>query len=318
MTLTRRRFIAISAAATMTPLPGMASVPPVRRWTGHAMGARASLSISGLTQSAFTRITALVAEEIERLEEIFSLYRPESDLVRLNSEGQLENPPFELVHLLSMAGTIHLQTGGAFDPTIQPLWRLYAATAGMPGRHAFLQAQRLTGWGKVAFDSRRISYAVSGMAMTLNGIAQGYMTDRVADVLRGNGLTDVLVSVGEIAALGKRAADEAWHVGIAEREDATPEETIRLADRAIATSAPAAMAFDTAKAIGHIIDPRNGKTPALWRRISVIHPSAAMADGLSTAFSVMDRADIIDAVQRSEHCRLIAVDSNGSRLTAGA
>lgn len=314
-TISRRRMIAISAAAALVPARTLAAQMPLHRWTGHAMGAHASLAIAGLDGEEFSRIVAAVTGEIDRLENIFSLYRTNSDLVRLNANGRLANPPFDLVKLLSLAGSVNQPTGGAFDPTIQPLWRTLAETAGEPEPQEIERARGLIGWDNLAYSTRSASFTKPGMALTLNGIAQGYATDRIADLLREQGLRNVLVSVGEIAALGEREPGRGWRVGISEREDGEPDETIALKDLAIATSAPAGMFFDGAGRINHIINPHEGLTRSRWRRVSVINPSAAIADGLSTAFCVMDEPDIKSALRRFPASELIAIDNTGKRIT---
>jgi hypothetical protein len=88
---------------------------------------------------------------------------------------------------------LHAATGGRFDPTIQPLWALYAEHfAGarrrdLPPAGARAAALARTGWQRVRFDGARIRLE-PGMALSLNGIAQGYIADRLADLLRGMGL----------------------------------------------------------------------------------------------------------------------------------
>jgi len=314
MTLSRRRFITIAASAALVPGAASASGETVRHWTGLAMGARASLTVSGLERNRFEQLSALVSAESDRLENIFSLYRQESDLSRLNRAGRLDNPPFELVELLSQVASIHHRTNGAFDPTIQPLWDLYARTGGKPTPEALASVHRRTSWDQVRFDRRAIAFARPGMAMTLNGIAQGYFTDRIANLLRQEGLRDVLVSMGEIAARGTRAPGFAWKIGISENGNGTPEEFVSLKDKAIATSAPSGTVFDVDGTLGHILDPRTGKPTGRWRRMSVIHPSAAIADGFSTAFCAMHETEIVEAIGSLPGSQVIAVDIGGKRL----
>ena len=67
------------------------------------------------------------AAELRRLEAIFTLYRAESELSRLNRDGYLLAPSPEMLAALDLAGRVHVATGGRFDPTVQPLWRAYAA-----------------------------------------------------------------------------------------------------------------------------------------------------------------------------------------------
>ena len=95
--LSRRRFIAISAAAA---LAGPAAAAPKRYWSGTAPGARASIP---LDHPDAAKIVTAVLQEIDRLEDVFSLYRPGSALSRLSRDGSLDVPPFELVECLGIA-----------------------------------------------------------------------------------------------------------------------------------------------------------------------------------------------------------------------
>lgn len=131
--------------------------------------------------------------EIARLEGVFSLHHRDSALARRNAVGRLEAPPFELLERLSLCSAVHTASGGAFDPTAQHLWRLHAEIAATLPR---------IGWVGALVDAQAITFARTGMALTLNGIAQGVIADRVADLLAAEGLTDILVNTGEFRALG--------------------------------------------------------------------------------------------------------------------
>ena len=94
-------------------------------WRGLALGAVASLQIHHPDRAAAEKLVRRSLEELRRLERLFSLYREDSMLVALNRRGVLEAPPAELVELLGEARRYSELTGGAFDPTVQPLWALY-------------------------------------------------------------------------------------------------------------------------------------------------------------------------------------------------
>lgn len=303
---TRRRFIAISAAAVLPvaasfPAASVATPDPRRgaTWRGVALGASASIRIEGMDRHEADRILQDCALEIERLESVFSLYRTDSALSRLNRSGRLDNPPADFLRLLSVAGTVHRTSMGAFDPSVQPLWRLYAehfsqsgvvAESGPAGRQ-IETVLRQVGFGKVAVAETGVRFDHEGMALTLNGIAQGYITDRVADLLRGRGLAHVLIDLGEIRALGTRGDGKAWQVGIASVQgENDPVRTVDLAERAIATSATAGTVFDDRSHYGHILDPRTGYPAPAQRQISVIAANATLADAYSTAFCLLDPA----------------------------
>ncbi|MUO85263.1 FAD:protein FMN transferase [Agrobacterium vitis] len=281
--MTRRRLITISAAFAMLPAPSpsRATASDSRLWTGQALGARTSIRIEHPDGEA---ISARVMAEIDRLENILSLYRPDSAVARLNRLGSLAEPPFELLECLSLAGAVNRASGGRFDPTVQPLWALWAEAAARgerPDAQAIRAAAARVGWQRIEFDATMIALN-PGMALTLNGIGQGYVADRVAALLEAEGLTDILIDTGELRALGGRPQGGDWPVRL---------ETggrLGLRQRALATSSPLGTTFDRDGKDGHILDPATGiPVQAKWRVVSVSAPSAAIADALATAACLM-------------------------------
>jgi thiamine biosynthesis lipoprotein len=144
------------------------------------------------------------------------------------------------------------------------------------------------------------------MALTLNGIAQGYVTDRIAALLAAEGLGDLLVHMGETRAAGTRPDGEAWRAAIVGPGTGLLRE-VTLAGRALATSAPDGTLIDRRRGIGHIFDPATGMTAAAWDVVSVSAPRAAVADGLSTAFCLMTRAQIDRAMAGFADARIEAL-----------
>lgn len=282
--LNRRRFLAITAAAAVVAPSGASA--SVARWTGRALGGPVSMQLVGLSDAQAAPIFSAVEAELTRLEDIFSLYRDSSELSRLNRAGTLAAPSAEMLQVLSLCGALHGASKGQFDPTIQPLWTAIAEKAGASD---LTTAKVAIGWDKVAFDAQRIELPKGG-ALTLNGIAQGAVTDRIAALLKAQGLRDVLVDMGEIAALGQ-GPNGPWSIGVA-MPDGTLVHRLTASDRAVATSVPTAMQIGMAQ--GHILSP-SGRAP-VNTLVSVSAPSAVVADGLSTALCLMDQADAAQAV----------------------
>ena len=294
---TRRRFIAIAAAAACLPLAAVgarAGTAHLHRWSGIALGAGAEIVLHDPDATRARRLIAACVAEIDRLEDVFSLYRPESAISRLNRAGRLAAPPLELVDLLAQARFYAERTEGAFDVTVQSLWRLYAAHFAQPGADPqgpasadLARAQALVGYRAIEIDAATIRFARPSMAITLNGIAQGYITDRVAALLQEGGMSDVLLDIGETRALGHHPEGRPWRVGI--RRAAEPEtiaRTIALAGSAVATSAGIASPFDASGRHHHLFDPASGRPAVSTGQVSVIAPRATMADALSTALAV--------------------------------
>jgi thiamine biosynthesis lipoprotein len=272
--LTRRRFIAITAA--LAPSMALADTS-LHVETGIALGAKVTLR---LQHPDAPRLAALAMTEIRRLEAIFSLYLPSSSLSRLNRDSQLDAPPFELLECLTLAGAVHAASGGRFDPTVQPLWRVEALALerGTPlTDQDRATAQALIGWSGVSLAPDAITLR-PGQQLTLNGIAQGYIADRTAALLASHGLTRALIDTGEMVAL----PEGDWPVQLADRE-------IHLRNRALATSAPLGMTFAGDGKTSHILDPTTGRpVQAAWKSITISAQSAALADALSTAACMIE------------------------------
>lgn len=327
--LSRRRFLTISAsAAALAALPGAAilAAGSVHRWRGTGLGADAAIVLAHPDRAEAERLFALCRAEIARLEKVFSLFRADSALSALNRDGRLAGPPLELVSLLSLAGRVHEATGGAFDPTVQPLWALYAehytadpqANSGPPPQR-IEAALAQTGWRHVQNDPVEIRFSRKGMALTLNGIAQGYITDRVADLLKAEGMENVLVDIGEIRALGTAPDGAAWPVTIRPGgREAVADEKLRLASPALATTAATGTCFDAAGKAGHILDPRSGLPVRANLAASVFAGSAAIADGISTAAIMLSAREARAALARFPDTGLRLVAANGSVRRLGA
>lgn len=296
--LTRRRFVSVLAAAGVTPLlpyRSFARPLPTFNWEGVALGAHAQLSLQHPDEGAAKSAIAACLEEVSRLEAIFSLYRSDSALQRLNACGSLEAAPIELRVLLTEALTLAEKSDGAFDPTIQPLWALYAnhfASLGAdpdgPRRDAIERAKALVDWRKIEIDGATIRLREPGMAVTLNGIAQGYITDRISDLLRARGFRHVLINMGEQFAIGPKWDGEAWRVGIADpAAPGTPLIEVPLSRGAVATSGGYGYRFDPAGRFTHILEPKTGAPARRWASVTVLADRAATADGLSTALTVV-------------------------------
>ena len=320
--LTRRRMIAIVAATT-----GSAFLPNARRtwageavmrWRGSALGAQVSIDIFHPDQREAERIVQVCLAEVRRLERQFSLYLADSAICALNRSGILIAPEPDMVALLKAALQFSDLTDGAFDPTVQPLWQLYAEHFSSekpdpdgPPAERLTEALAKVGRSGLRVSEERVALPRHGAAITLNGIAQGYATDRVVDVLRARGLSTTLVNMGEIRALGARGDGAPWRVGLADPDrPGALTETVDLVDRAVATTAGAGFRFDPAGQFTHLFDPRTGRSPALYRTVSVIAPTATEADALSTAFSLMpvSRIGDIASARSGVQVRLITRD----------
>lgn len=310
--LTRRRFIAAIVAGGAA-VPWITanlvnktenlqnSIEPVV-WKGIALGSGAELRIYHADRRFAESLIQKALAETARLEKIFSLYRDDSVISRLNREGRLNYPPADLLAVLSLSKEMHMLTHGAFDPSIQPLWNLYADyfrkhpnADAPPSEQAMKETLKLVNFAKVEFDEERIQFAEKGMGLSLNGIAQGYITDKIIELMRQNGVEQALADMGEIRALDVNK-QRTWSVGIRNPQDESKVlQTLNIQNEAFATSGGYGTTMDEAGRFTHLFDPRTGVSSPRYRSMSVMAQSASVADAFSTAFSVMPEAHIAEA-----------------------
>lgn len=285
----RRRFLALSACALATP----AFAGDRHRWQGVALGADVALTVQGGPPAAAQAFFTDAARSLRGIERQFSLYAG-SDLRRLNALGHLAHPSPDMLAVLDLAGRVHRATGGVFDPTVQPLWQ--ARRLGQDES----AAAALVGWRDVRFDGAQVRLARPGMALTLNGVAQGLAADRLAEVAARHRLDNVLIDAGEVRALGAVP----WNARI-EAPGGQIVRDLALRDRALATSAAYGTRIGPLGNRAHIIGPA-GQVPC-WSLVSISADSAMLADALSTAAVLMTRPAIDNALSVFPGARIEAL-----------
>lgn len=293
MALTRRRFLAISAAASVA---GPARAAPTK-WRGYAMGADVAVTLP-LSPSQAEPLFQRIEAKLRKLEGVFSLFDPDSQLSRLNRDSVIENPDAELLSVLTLCNTLHDATQGRFDPTVQPLWQAAARQVAQGNARAAI------GWERVRFDTGKIELAPE-QALTLNGIAQGYATDVITTLLGDAGLDKVLVNIGEFSGRGGP-----WQMGISDPVHGLVAQRA-LNNGALATSSPFAMTLP--KGQSHILDPINSLATPRWSTVCVEAQNAAIADGASTALCLASLEHAQEIVARLPEVRRVTfVRHNGT------
>lgn len=322
----KRRTVIMSAmgmaslAATGLANPWLRAAPAhsqeLKIVTGAALAFGTTISIQvahdDQTQAELAIAAALAAaQQIDRL---MTLHRDDSQVGLLNRHGSLAQPDPHLHTVLASALELSRLTRGAFDITVQPLWQAYSAAAlrgGLPSADQRLAAMALVDWRQLHISAQRIAFRQPGMALTLNGIAQGYAVDVARTVLAQHGIAHALLDTGEFAARGRRSAQHEWTVGIRAPRDAQALAAIvPLRGRCLATSGDYESSFTPDLRHHHIFDPASGDSPAELASVSVIAATGMQADGLSTAMMVLgpEKALALAATLTDVDVLLIAKD----------
>jgi len=291
-------------------------------WQGTALGAPTSVILhhGGDTARANAALAAALAE-VARLEGMFSLFRADSWLSRLNRAGHVVGAPPEFVELLQTALNMAALSHGAFDPSIQPLWTLYydhfvvGGNSQPPAASAVAQARALVGWRGVHLAGNSVTLARPGMGLTLNGMAQGFITDRCSDIFCSYGFSHLLVDMGEPRAVAAKPDGSAWQIGLADpREPNRALLTLSVVDQAVATSGGYGTLLDAAGLHTHLINPHTGRTAPEYESVTVMAPTATQADALSTALAVIPQANVaarLALLRTQPGCRAICINAAG-------
>lgn len=319
----RRRSL-LSASLGLVSLAGLAyfgvTRPAPSGLTLHAGSARAfgtTVTIQVLHADPLIAQTAITdaLQQVTMVDALMSVHQPRSQVYQLNAQGQLNNPDPHLVNVLAYARQLSIQTGGAFDITVQPLWLAFSqaqANGQLPTTQTLAQAQALVNWQGVTAQPDQLALAAPGMAITLNGLAQGYAVDLAMAALRAKGVTHALLDTGEFGAIGTKGNDQPWVLGIKNPRQ-TDELAARVAmdGRALSTSGDYESCFSADFSHHHIFDPATGDSPNTLASVTVLAPTGMMADGLSTAFMVLGADKALALAARLPQVDALLIHKNG-------
>ena len=326
-------FIAL-AAALLLSLPRLSSNKDrlVER-SRIAMGTFVSVKVPERQGDDPRRIDSAIDmafDEISRVEGVFSAYRDESEISRINRlrQGEPLRISAEAFSLIEESLYYSARTEGAFDITVGPLVKLWsqARSAGRePAEDEIKAAMAKVGYKNVFLDrmASSITLGKSDMALDMGGVAKGYAADRAVKVLRDNGIKDAIVDCGgDIFCIGQRQPGRPWKVGVRHpRKKGGLLMEIELKDKAIDTSGDYEKFFMlNGRRYSHIIDPRTGY-PADEGAISatVVSDKGSVADILATALCVLGPGGISTAASGGSMAVVVTVkDGKLAVETAGA
>jgi thiamine biosynthesis lipoprotein len=206
------------------------------------------------------------------------------------------------------------------------LWRLYEAhfwshTDIQPDIAARARdvAHSVVDFRQIQCDAAAIGFARAGMAMTLNSIAQGYITDAIADMLRNEGFESAVIDLGEYRTIGRHPDGRSWRIGIRDGKDfGSIDRVVDLEDMALAVSGGYGTTFEASGCFHHIFDPRTGASANRLVDVAVIGPRATAADGLATAIYVAGEALAPTLLAAYPRMRAILTRSDGTSMTVTA
>jgi len=291
--------------------------PQVHALRGEALGTTWNVKWVGGGDPALDGVIEGVLQEVDAG---MSTWRADSEISRIRAaRGPVEVS--EHTHAVVVAAlSLAEQTGGAFDPTVQPLVELWGfhgeRRAALPTEAELAAARARVGYQKVRVaDSPSFSVDGGGTALDLSAIAKGHAVDRVAGALAERGHRDHMVEIGgEVRVAGRGPSGSGWRLGIERPEVglAVGEALAAVAvleDRSLATSGNYRNAYEIdGVAIGHTLDPRTGRPAEVEvRSATVVAEDCQTADGWATALMVLGREGLplIERVPKLEALLLV-------------
>jgi FAD:protein FMN transferase len=272
------------------------------RETWPAMGAFLSVTVPPEQAAQLPDYARRGRQISNEMEERLSRFRPASEISRINREAG--GPPLRVsadtARLLTIALREAQAARGAFDPTVAPLVELWGfggkAPVTVPAPAKIRAALAVTGYSHIYVETEGPSaqLGLPGMALDLGGIAKGYAVDRVFEEMAAAGRPNFMVNMaGNLRVMGGPdgpGRKEPWKIGVRNPFDESEIlGVLRLTDgAAVATSGNYERFVEIdGKRFAHIVDPRTGRPVAGMAGVTVVAPSATVADALSTALYVL-------------------------------
>lgn len=287
------------------------------------MGTTVSIQAYGTDVRMIHNAINKAFKEVRRLDALFSVYNPESEISKINSaagknEFIVSNETMDLVsHAVSFSHTTH----GVFDCTVEPLMRLWGFRDEAKRVEHFPTQQEINnildavGYKHISISrgEHKIGLLKEGAALDLGGIAVGYTVDRMAAILRREGITSALINhSGDVYAIGSPPHEVGWTVAIPPVENKSENAFVyTLNNQALSTSGSQEKFVDVdGKRYCHIVDATCGLPSASRKSVSVIAPTSLLADVYSTTLFINDQTSHLSSENSGTKLEVISVENH--------
>ena len=291
------------------------------------MGAEVTLTSWTADERAAVDRFAAVFAEFDRLDALLSVWKPGSDVLRINAAAGRSpvHVSVETIDVLQAAHTVSTWTNGKFDVTFGALtdvWKFDHDKDNRVPTAAEINARLpLVDDRAVIVDAaaRTAFIAKPGMRIHLGGIGKGYAVDRAVAMLRASGLRDFMVQFGGDLYVAGRAGDAPWRLGINDPRGAANDSfaTLELTDATFSTSGDYERFFiANGERYHHILDPDGGQPARGCRSVTIVAKSAVWADGLSTGVFILGPHTGMELVERLPDVEAVIVSADNEVLVS--
>ena len=302
------------------------SGPRKRVESGKYMGTVVEITAYHEDKQVLKDAVSAAFQEIERVEEMMSSYRKDSDISRINSAAgkrAVKVDP-EVTALVWEALILSSKSEGAFDITfaaMKGVWDFDPASPHVPSDEEIKERLELVGYDQVEVQPHNSTVFLEkeGMRIGLGGIAKGYAVDKAIQVLQKKGIKMAIVNAGgDLRVMGGKPGGP-WLVGIKHpRKSGELVATVEINDGAMATSGDyEKFIYHEGKRLPHIMDPRTGKPALGMMSVTVFTDRAWLADGLATSIFVEGPGSVNELLDHYGKSEAVIIDSDGQRNVTG-
>lgn len=273
-----------------------------------------------ISQAELGNVMNQAVELINRLEDLFSVTEPESDISKINAaNGKTVMVSDETYELLQKCIQYSVITDGLFDISVYPLVKLWGFTTGeyhVPTEEEIRGIQENIDYKKIQLSDENSVQIEEGMQIDLGAAAKGYLSQKLMDLFRENGVESAVVSLGgNVQTIGKKEDGSLYIIGLVDPADGTSiYGTLEVEDRAVITSGIYQRYFEkNGKTWHHIMDKRTGK-PADndLASVTVVTEDGTTGDALATALYVMGEEKAVEYQKNHPEIQIILIRKDGS------
>jgi FAD:protein FMN transferase len=302
------------------------SAQVVHKRTTHLIGSPFEITVVANDTVAAIGFENDAVAEVKRIENLISDWIPTTPLSEINKNAGIKPVvvPKELFDLIDRSIKISKVTDGAFDisfASMDKIWKFDGSMKEMPTADAIKKSVAKVGYQNIILDSEKTSVFLKyeGMKIGLGGIGQGYIADKIKELLKAKGVGAGLVNVsGDISCWGKQPNGEQWKVGIKNPMNKNRIfATFPLEDTAVETSGSYEkyVTFN-GKRYSHIIDTRTGYPATGLISVSIFAKTTELADALATGVFVLGKEVGMNLVNQLPGIGCIMVDEDGKVSTS--
>lgn len=275
-------------------------------------------------QAIAKKAVDLAVNEVGRIEALISSWKPSSQTSQLNlSAGATPvKVDWELFQLIARSLKISAMSNGYFDisfASIDKLWQFNGDTVEMPSNEALASSVALINYKNVILNESDTTVFLKekGMKIGFGAIGKGYAADQAKLAMMNLGVQAGVVNAGgDVLAWGKKADGTSWNVGVADPE---VKDQVLLAfsivDQAIVTSGEyEKYVIVNGERYGHIINPTTGIPAKGVLSVSIIAPTAELADALATTVFVLGEMDGLALINHLEGVEGIIINDENKVL----